>query len=185
MDIKEQKKELRRQIRKLKSLLTKEEKEILSAKIFEKLEQCNEFVSSHCVLMYWSMDDEVCTHGFVNKWYKDKVILLPCVEGDDLVLKQFKGEENMTEGEQFAIPEPKGEEFTRTDEIDLMIIPGMAFDMQKNRMGRGRGFYDRLLQTCNCTKIAVGFDCQMTQSVPVEPFDVKMDKIITDKRTAE
>ena len=59
-----------------------------------------------------------------------------------------------------------------------MIIPGVAFDSAKNRMGRGRGFYDRLLKTCDCEKIGICFDFQIVNKVPTEEFDVKMNKVI-------
>lgn len=88
------------------------------------LEQEELFQSSNVVLLYWSMDDEVYTQDFVKQWYKDKTILLPCVDGDDLKLRQYQGESSMVAGEQFGILEPVGEEFTSLEKIDLMIIPG-------------------------------------------------------------
>ena len=125
------------------------------------------------------MDDEVQTHDFVNRWYKEKRLLLPCVDGDDLRLRQYTGPECMQAGEQFGIGEPTGPEFTDLESIDMIIVPGVAFDREGNRMGRGRGFYDRLLSTTpHAFKVGVAFGFQMVELVPTEPFDIKMNKVI-------
>lgn len=179
MNISEQKKELRKLIREKKKHISLQEKKELSFPIFNMLEKEEIFLSSKVVLLYWSMDDEVYTQDFVRKWYKEKTILLPCVEGDDLKLRQYLGDSSMKAGEQFGILEPIGTEFSQTEQIDIMVIPGVAFDRQKNRMGRGRGFYDRLLKTVPATKIGICFDFQVVDNVPVEDFDVKMDLVIS------
>lgn len=175
----EDKKILRKQIREKKKEYSLEQKKELSFPIFTQIEQEELFKTSKVVLLYWSMDDEVYTQDFVKQWYQDKTILLPCVDGDDLKLRQYQGDSSMVAGEQFGILEPVGEEFTSLDKIDLMIIPGVAFDSNKNRMGRGRGFYDRLLKTVNAPKVGVCFDFQLVENVPVEEFDVKMDVVVS------
>lgn len=144
-----------------------------------KVEDLDRFREAKVVLLYWSMEDEVQTHDFVEKWYKSKTILLPCVDGDDLRLRQYTGADCMREGEQFGIGEPTGEEYTDLESVDAIIVPGVAFDKEGHRMGRGRGFYDRLLKsTPNAYKIGVCFDFQMVESVPVEPHDVMMDRVV-------
>ena len=173
------KKQLRKQIRERKKEFSLSEKIELSRPIFEKIEKEELFKEAKVVLLYYSMDDEVYTHDFVEKHYKTKTILLPCVDGDDLILRQYLGIESMKAGEQFGILEPVGKEFNDLEKIDLMIIPGVAFDEEKNRLGRGRGFYDRLLKTVNATKIGVCFDFQVVEQVPTEDFDVKMDVVIS------
>lgn len=173
------KKQLRKQIRERKKEFSLPEKIELSRSVFEKIEKEELFKEAKVVLLYYSMDDEVYTHDFVEKHYKTKTILLPCVDGDDLILRQYLGIESMKAGEQFGILEPVGKEFNDLEKIDLMIIPGVAFDKEKNRLGRGRGFYDRLLKTVNATKIGVCFDFQIVEQVPTEDFDVKMDVVIS------
>lgn len=173
------KKQLRKQIRERKKEFSLSEKIELSKPVFEKIEKEELFKEAKVVLLYYSMDDEVYTHDFVEKHYKTKTILLPCVDGDDLILRQYLGIESMKAGEQFGILEPVGKEFNDLEKIDLMIIPGVAFDKEKNRLGRGRGFYDRLLKTVNATKIGVCFDFQIVEQVPTEDFDVKMDVVIS------
>ena len=107
----------------------------------QQVEALEAFQHADTVLLYWSMEDEVQTHDFVNRWYRKKCLLLPCVEGDDLVLRQYTGPECLRAGEQFGIGEPTGPEYTTLEQVALIIVPGVAFDHKGNRMGRGRGFY--------------------------------------------
>jgi 5-formyltetrahydrofolate cyclo-ligase len=173
--------EIRKQIRALKRAMTLDEKLRRSDVIMHQLEQTPQFGTSKVVLLYWSMDDEVQTHAFVEKWYSDKVLLLPCVQGDDLVLRQYTGPDCMVAGEQFGIGEPSGKEWTDLDAIGMIAVPGVAFDHSNNRMGRGRGFYDRLLKTTpHAAKIGLAYSFQMMDEIPVEPHDVPMDLIIHD-----
>jgi 5-formyltetrahydrofolate cyclo-ligase len=66
--------------------------------------------------------------------------------------------------------------------IDLCIVPGGAFDGQLNRIGYGKGFYDRFLQRTEIKKVALAFSCQITDSLPVEAYDVKMDAVVTEDK---
>ena len=176
------KREVRKKMRELKRTLSDEEKLSRSEAIMSQVEQMPEFDKARIVLLYWSMADEVQTHAFVERWYLRKMLLLPCVDGDDLRLRPYTGPACMHAGEQFGIGEPEGEEFTELDRIDMIVVPGVAFDRQNNRMGRGRGFYDRLLKsTSNAFKVGVCYDFQMLDSIPVEEFDVSMDRVITEK----
>ena len=175
------KKELRRWVRDAKREVPLEEKKRRSQAVMEQVAQLEVFQQADTVLLYWSMDDEVYTHDFVRQWYDKKCILLPCVDGDDLRLRQYTGAESMQPGPQFGIPEPVGPEYTTLEKVDMIVVPGVAFDRKRNRMGRGRGFYDRLLKsTPNAVKVGVAFDFQIFDAIPVEPFDVPMDAVITE-----
>lgn len=175
------KQELRKQIRAAKKAVPFCDKLERSRHIMSQVEKLKEFEDSDVVLTYWSMDDEVQTHEFVERWYDKKTLLLPCVDGDDLKLRQYRGKECMVKGEQFGIEEPSGEEYTELDRIGMIVVPGVAFDRTGRRMGRGRGFYDRLLKsTEGAVKVGVAFGFQMVEAVPTEPHDVKMDKVIWD-----
>lgn len=176
------KKELRKQIRAAKKAVPFCEKCSRSIPIMQQVEQLPQFRDAQTILLYWSMEDEVQTHDFVNRWYQQKTLLLPCVDGDDLRLRQYTGPECLKEGEQFGIGEPTGPEFTELNSVQMIIVPGVAFDRHNNRMGRGRGFYDRLLKsTPNAYKVGVAFNFQMVELVPTEVFDVPMNAVITEK----
>lgn len=173
--------ELRKQVRAAKKAVLLDEKIARSRGIMAKVEQLESFQKASIVLLYWSMDDEVATHEFVNRWYKEKILLLPCVDGDDLKLRQYTGPECLVSGPDFGIGEPTGEEFTQLDKVEMIVVPGVAFDKSNNRMGRGRGFYDRMLKsTPNAVKVGVAFDFQMFDTIPTEPFDVPMNQVISE-----
>ena len=84
------------------------------------IENSSAYKQANIVLLYWSMDDEVPTHDFILSNYENKTILLPCVVGDNLVLRKFFGMQSMKEGEQFSILEPTGEIFSDYEKIDLI-----------------------------------------------------------------
>lgn len=174
------KNELRKIVRQRKKEVPLEEKKLRSEKIMKQLEKTTEFRKAGTVLLYWSMDDEVYTQDLVQQYAGKKNILLPAVDGDNLRIKQFRGIENLQAGEQFGIGEPTGEDFTDYSGIELIVVPGVAFDTHCNRMGRGRGYYDKLLSTAEACKIGVAFDFQIFDEVPTEEFDVKMDMVIAE-----
>lgn len=176
------KKELRKQIRAAKKAVPFCEKCSRSIPIMQQVQRLPQFRDAQTILLYWSMEDEVQTHDFVNRWYQQKTLLLPCVDGDDLRLRQYTGPDCLKEGEQFGIGEPTGPEYTDLNSVQMIIVPGVAFDRHNNRMGRGRGFYDRLLKsTPNAYKVGVAFNFQMVELVPTEEFDVPMNAVITEK----
>ncbi|MBU8891351.1 MAG: 5-formyltetrahydrofolate cyclo-ligase [Bacteroidales bacterium] len=176
----EQKKKIREQIRNKKNRFFLEEKKRKSASVMGQVEKLDAFLKSKIVMAYWSMDDEVFTHDFILKYCGEKQIILPVVKGDNLVLKKFTGLSNMEPGESFGIGEPVGEHFENIDQIDMIIIPGIAFDKNLNRLGRGKAYYDKLLKKTKALKVGVCFDFQLLSSVPINEHDVKMDLIITD-----
>ena len=172
------KKMARQRIKRLISVMTQEQKTEQSVAIWERLEHTDAFRSATDILAYWSMDDEVQTPQFIEKWTAaGKRFYLPSIQGDDLIVKHYEG--TLKPGDQFGIPEPDGEQVTDLSPITLVIVPGRAFDAQGNRMGRGRGFYDRLLpQLPHALKAGVCFDCQKLPSVPTDENDIKMDIVI-------
>ena len=79
----------------------------------------------------------------------------------------------------FHIEEPTGDNTVSPEEIELVVVPAVAYDRQGNRLGRGKGFYDRLLATTRATKIGVAYEFQIVDEIPCEPHDVKMDMVIS------
>lgn len=180
-DILTAKKELRKEVRAAKQAVPLEEKIARSRVIMDKVALLPQFAAARTILLYWSMDDEVATHDFVEQWYEKKTLLLPCVDGDDLLLRQYRGTECLQAGPQFGIGEPTGAVFTQLDEVDMIVVPGVAFDHNGNRMGRGRGFYDRLLASIpHAYKVGVAFCFQMFDRIPTETFDVPMNAVISE-----
>ena len=150
-----------------------------SAEILARLEAHPAFQAAGTVLLYHSLPDEVDTHAFIRKWSASKRILLPVVKADELELRAYTGPETLTTG-SYGILEPTGPLFTRYPDIALVVVPGVAFDRLGNRLGRGKGYYDRLLpRLADAYKIGICFPYQLVDEVPAEDFDIRMDEVLT------
>ena len=101
------------------------------------------------------------------------------VKGYDLELRLYTGDDRLTEG-AFHIDEPTGTAFTDYAAIDLAVIPGVAFDRRGNRLGRGKGYYDRLLPRIpTAYKLGLCFPFQVLNQIPAEAHDIPMDEVLT------
>ena len=160
-------------------MLSEIEKAAAAEEVFSRLEKTAAFMMADTILMYHSLPDELQTVSFLRKWNGKKRFFLPRVNGVNLDLLPY--DESRLELGSFHIEEPIGSDVADVDDIELMIIPAVAFDRNGNRLGRGKGFYDRLLATSRATKIGVGYDFQLLDSIPAEPHDVAMDMVITQK----
>lgn len=132
------------------------------------------------ILMYYSLPDEVFTHEVINTLVAEgKTVLLPVVlNGEDMELRLYRGTEDLRMG-SFGIMEPVGKPFRNYSDIDVAVIPGMSFDNHGNRLGRGKGYYDRFLTNIpQAHKIGMCFGFQKVDEVPTEETDVRMDEIL-------
>lgn len=182
----EEKSILRKEISARKKQFSSEQLNSWSEQIMEKLSTTDLFQQARCIAIYHALPQEVQTAVFIEKWYQQKKLALPLVQGDDLLFLPYTGKDSIQKG-SFGILEPivtKDSESVES-EIDLIVVPGVAFDRQHNRMGRGRGFYDRLLSTLHVPTIGICFDFQLLAEIPTEPFDKKMDLIITENEIIE
>lgn len=171
------KKELRNTIKTLKKQHTKEQLLEQSEIILSKLEQHPDFQKAHIVMIYSALPDEVQTQAFLEKWRHKKKIILPTVVGDDIIPVEFAENTGFAVGD-FNILEPQNEPYT--GDYDLIVVPGVAFDRNGNRIGRGRGYYDRFLcKHLNVKRIGICFDFQLVDEVPTEPNDIIMDEVIS------
>lgn len=152
--------------------------EALSQEILEKLERLPAFQESKTVLLYHSLKDEVRTRAFIEKWSKKKTILLPVVSGDQLELRHYTGIGDLSPG-AYGIAEPTGRLVEDYTSIDLVVVPGVAFDKEGHRLGRGKGYYDKLLPRIPAVFAGICFPFQLIDKIPVEPFDIRMDTVIT------
>lgn len=178
-----EKQKIRNYIRQRKEVVSETDKSLDAQRVFDKIELLPEFEEAQTILLYWSMPDELSTHNFIVKWSKRKQILLPVVKDDDMLIKSFSGKEDLKRS-TYGIWEPDSQK-EYMSKIDLVIAPGIAFDKNKSRLGRGKGYYDRFFINKRIVKIGVGFDFQLLESIPVNQFDIKMDKIITPSFSIE
>lgn len=178
MQIIEQKKSIRKEIRQKKLLYGSNELDFISSIICKKVMQLEQIKSSQTILIYNSLPDEVQTSLLFTLKKAGKKLVLPVVTGDILILKEYiPGKLSVG---YMNILEPNQEETVDPNEIDLAIIPGVAFDKECNRLGRGKGYYDKLLPYTNCTKVGICYQFQVVDNIPTDVNDIKMDMVITD-----
>lgn len=171
---------LRKHIREMKRQFTNEELEELSLPVMSRLLAHLAVTEAKTILMYYSLPDEVCTHDTVNRLVQaGKTVLLPRVTGDtDMELRIYTAPADLAAG-HYGIMEPTGEVYTDYGRIDVAVVPGMAFDEQGHRLGRGKGYYDRFLpKAAKAYKIGVCFGFQKQETIPTDDNDVTMDCVI-------
>ena len=160
-----------------KASLSAEDKQREADMVLRSIEKMPCFQKAQSVLMYYSLPDELPTHNFVQKWAAEKKVYLPRVVGDGLEIAIYG--ELVTDG-KYGIEEPTAASSVSPDEIDLVIVPAVALDAKGNRLGKGKGYYDRLLPQCpQAYKIGVALECQLLEELPVDPFDVPLDAVLT------
>ncbi len=172
------KEDIRRKIKAHKSLLSQQEKDAAAAQVFNVFEKSAAFLLAEKILLYHSLPDELSTRKFIDRWHDKKRFYLPRVNGVNLEILPYD-QSSLSLG-SFQIEEPQGDELTPVDEIELIVVPAVAYDRKGNRVGRGKGYYDRLLTESNATKIGVGYDFQLVDEIDAEPHDVKVDVVITE-----
>jgi len=175
------KKELRRKIKNMRLVLTEEEKRLAAESVFSRLERTAPFLMSTHILLYHSLPDELSTHAFLEKWGTTKRFYLPRVNGVNLDILPY--EQSRLELGSFHIEEPTGDDVIDPAILELIVTPGVAFDRKGGRLGRGKGYYDRLLATTKATKIGVAYHFQLIEDIPLEEHDVPVDMVITDQGT--
>ena len=176
----ENKKEIRAYIRALKKQYSNEELIELSRPVTDKLLKHKKVKEAQTILMYYSLADEVYTHDIITKLVNmNKTVLLPrVIDDENMIICHYKSDKDLNEG-AFHIMEPIGEEFTDYNKIELCIVPGMSFDSNNNRLGRGKGYYDRFLaKVPNSYKIGVCFDFQKLKEIPSGKYDINVDEVI-------
>lgn len=170
------KNEIRRRIRARKILLNDEERHRGAMDVFEQLSKMAAFMMADHVLLYNSLPDELATREFFDLLPRDKHYYLPRVNGPLLDILPYNAAQ-MHLG-AFRIEEPDGDDIVDTDRIDLIIVPAVAYDRRGNRVGRGKGYYDRLLRGSRATKVGVCYPFQIVDEIDAEPHDVAVDYII-------
>lgn len=172
--------EIRQQIKKRKRQFTENQLRELSLAIIDRLLRHPRIKSAKRILMYYSLPDEVYTHeAIIQLANKGKEVFLPVVlDNFEMELHKFSRKENMSEG-AFNIMEPTGHKYTDFDKIDVAVIPAIAYDEKNNRLGRGKGYYDRFLAKIPLAyKIGVCFDFQRITNLPVDKNDIPVDEVI-------
>lgn len=160
---------------------------VKSTDIWERLSVLDEFTAASRSLIYVSKGTEVDTRGLIQQLLAmGRPVCVPWFDG---MKKEYVASElrdfalDLMNG-QFGILEPKPEAVrpVASDRIDVALVPGLAFDETGNRLGRGMGYFDRILQDLRGVKIALAYDFQIVSEVPMEAHDAIVDFIVTEKR---
>lgn len=175
----DRKKEIRLQMKALegKFFSNKLKVEEETIRIWKKLEEFDEFKNAKTILLYMSIAGEVTTAEFIKKWYSKKRIVIPLVKGETLILKEYHPDK-LCEGYRGIIEPSKDAISIEPSEIDLAIVPGVAFSKNGERLGRGGGFYDRLLPNIKCPKFGICYPFRIIENIPIDPWDEKLTAVI-------
>jgi 5-formyltetrahydrofolate cyclo-ligase len=169
------------------------DKDAVSRMIWQRLASLPEYVRSVTVMGYVHMRDEVRTRSFLPEILKHgKRLVVPYCVGDELALFCLRDLDELALS-TFGILEPKPKLQAQADrridvgQIDLVMVPGVAFDRRGGRVGHGKGYYDRLLRRArpDTALIGLAFECQLFAEIPMQPHDVFMDKVITETAVYE
>lgn len=173
---------IRDMVKARKRVLTDTEKKCAAEEVFGRLENNAAFMAAGKILLYHSLPDELPTHDFIDRWHTRKRLFLPRVNGMNLEILPYD-RKRLASG-AFHIEEPSGDDITDVSEIELAVVPGIAFDREGNRVGRGKGYYDRLLPGIKALKIGVCFDFQyIEEGIEAEEHDARVDIVITPSKT--
>lgn len=169
---------IRLRVKARKSLLTDAERRSAAERVFAMLEHTAPFMMAESVLMYHSLPDELSTREFIDRWAARKRFFLPRVNGVNLDILPY--ERTRLHLGAFNIEEPDGDETVDISRIDLVVVPGVAYDRHGNRIGRGKGYYDRLLHDTRATTVGVAYACQLCDDIEPDEHDVPVHYVITE-----
>lgn len=177
------KKELRNLQKAKRNAMSEENKKNYDKIIFEKVITSKEYLKAKAIFIFVSYQKEVDTHKIIDYSLKcGKIVCVPRVISKEAGMDAVRIESlDDLESGAYGIPEPK-KSIPPYDKkkIDLIFLPGLAFDDKGGRIGYGGGFYDRFLNEINETvpKIGLGYSFQMVEEVPTDKYDIKIDKVI-------
>ncbi len=180
------KSEIRKEILNIRNNMDGELAAQKSRVIIDKVKSTEEYKNSKSIMVYMDFKNEVNTKMFISEALKEgKKVIIPYTDIKNVVIipVEIDSLDDLVEC-KFGYLEPRKEKINNpydVDKIDLILVPGVAFDKKRNRVGFGKGFYDRLLKNRRAKAIALAYEFQVLDEVPADEHDVKMDMIITEE----
>lgn len=141
------------------------------------VEKSKVFKEAKTIGIYVSMKQEVDTIAFIKKWCQEKEICVPKIDGKHMNFFHIRSLDEVSKG-TFDVLEPCTNRLIRPEEMDIMIIPMVAFDKNKHRIGYGGGYYDRYLENYHGYKLGVAFSFQEVEEIETNCHDITLDVII-------
>jgi len=175
------KKALRTDILNKRKEISKKSLEEKSKKVEANLFDLVDFNEKKNIMFFVSFGNEVHTHEMIKKCLGKKTVIVPKVFGDCLLPCKINSLKELSPT-YFDILEPVSEEIFPLDEIDVVIVPGLAFTPKGERIGYGKGYYDRFLSKCDAVKIGLSFEEFIVDKIPTDKYDINVDFIISDER---
>lgn len=181
--------EIRRQVCRARDSLTPAEISLQSALIAQKLRLLPAYRQARRIMFFLSFRSEVNTRSMVEEsMARGQQVLVPrsvSATRELIPSRLLDWERDLAPG-AFGIPEPRPEAFrpVQPDEVDLLVVPGVAFDLQGNRLGYGGGYYDRFIRLLRpkVSLVALAFELQLLPEVPVQGWDRPVNWIVTEAR---
>ena len=173
------KKELRRKYKAIRSAII--DKEDRSKLMCQTLLQHPKVIESNTISVFVSYSDEINTHQLIESLLSiNKIVVVPYINEDDtMVMKRMYSLTDLVSKDKYGIEIVNSSNPTiDKSSIDLVIVPGLAFDKEGNRLGYGKGYYDRYLSDSSINTIGVGYKEQLCDSLPSDESDVKIGEIL-------
>ena len=177
----------------LKESILEKRNSLSQAEILEKsrkIEDClfslQQYKNAKTIMFFVSFNSEVNTHNMIKNSLKNKTVIVPKVVNNEIEPSIIIDFDNLISSGKFGILEPIEAMKIAYKNIDLVLVPGIAFDIEGHRIGYGFGYYDKFLKKVpKAVKIGLCFDFQVVDKVPREEHDVPVDLIVTDKEVLE
>jgi len=182
-EILQPKHKLRSKMKEAFNTLSKDIVDTANTRITESCLLLAEINNANTICIYLSLPDEVGTYSlFTELRKKNKRVVVPKIYQSNLQLYEAESLKHLING-SFGILEPSDTlPRVKAEDVECFIVPGIAFDTKGHRLGRGMGYYDRLLEHISQPKIALALDAQIVPMVPNESYDIVMDVIITETK---
>ncbi len=187
-NISARKKILRQEINSRLKTLSQEERVQFSRVVVEKFLASTIYKNSAVIMAYLSTAEEIQLNEFISIALKDgKILAVPFIEGHEMKAVCLPSLDALEVGAYKILTVKRDvRQFIDAEKIDCVITPGLAFDDNFSRLGKGGGYYDKFLsRAVNAKKIALAYDCQLVEKVPIEPHDLKVDAVITPTKILE
>jgi 5-formyltetrahydrofolate cyclo-ligase len=180
------KEQLRKQMKRKRKSLSSEEKKLKDQSIYKQVISDKDYIAADSVFLFLSFGSEINTNIIIqNALDHNKRVFLPKVVGENIELFEVENFENLKRS-KYGILEPNAH-CKRIDNcgIDFILMPGLAFDQSGGRVGYGGGFYDRYISSLpkdeEIAKVAIAYDFQIVDHVPMSKYDIPVDRIIVDE----
>ena len=180
------KKQLRSRLRNSLNHLTESRRSDMSKKACRALIDTEQFRRASVIMFFLSMPREIdTTAAILNAWQNQKIVAVPKVSPHQkhMIPIRIHSLESGISTDQRGLRNPVTGPPVPPEDIQLVVTPGLAFDKNGNRLGRGASYYDRFFaaKQLNAAKCGFAFSCQIMNDVPVENHDQKVDLLVTDK----